>query len=210
MTEQWIIYPICTVEFKGYLATFWTYSVGQRGLWTELVMQPIFEAASVRCLISNLPSWIIPNTVTFSMCIMYCCVSAPYPELRTRRRRSPQRSPRPPPAARAKRTSTSTTSASRVTRNSLQTAGMFSYSAMDIRKVEKKLASCSSSGKKNQFGHFLVVVSADSQADAGRHQLYNNGSLVLFSNAWSCQPIWPLCTAHCIQRKIIDQLMVPP
>ena len=37
----------------------------------------------------------------------------------------------------------------------------------------------SSSGKKNKFGY----CTADSQIDADRHQMYNNGTLVLFSTA---------------------------
>ena len=41
----------------------------------------------------------------------------------------------------------------------------------------------SSSGEKNQFGHFCCCCTADSQTGAGRHQLYNNGSLVLHSTA---------------------------
>ena len=39
--------------------------------------------------------------------------------------------------------------------------------------------SLSSSGKKNKFGY----CTADSQIDADRHQMYNNGTLVLFSTA---------------------------
>ena len=35
--------------------------------------------------------------------------------------------------------------------------------------------------KKNMF---VGCCTADSQTDTGRHQLYNNGSLVLFSTAW--------------------------
>jgi len=31
-----------------------------------------------------------------------------------------------------------------------------------------------------KFGNFFGCFTADSQTDAGRHQLYNNGSLVLF------------------------------
>ena len=40
-----------------------------------------------------------------------------------------------------------------------------------------------SSGKKNKFDKFFGCCTADSQTDAGRHQLYDNGSLVLFSTA---------------------------
>jgi len=42
----------------------------------------------------------------------------------------------------------------------------------------------SSSGEKEQVWPFFGCCTADSQTDAGRHQLYNNGSLVLFSIAW--------------------------
>ena len=38
--------------------------------------------------------------------------------------------------------------------------------------------------KKTSLASFGCCT-ADSQTDAGRHQLYNNGSLVLFSTAWS-------------------------
>ena len=38
--------------------------------------------------------------------------------------------------------------------------------------------------KKEQVWPFLGCCTADSQTETGRHQLYNNGSLVLFSTAW--------------------------
>ena len=40
-----------------------------------------------------------------------------------------------------------------------------------------------SSGKKEHILSFCSCCTADSQTDAGRHQLYNTGSLVLFSTA---------------------------
>ena len=39
---------------------------------------------------------------------------------------------------------------------------------------------CHNEWKKEQFWPFIGCCIADSQTDTGRHQLYNNGSLVLF------------------------------
>ena len=39
--------------------------------------------------------------------------------------------------------------------------------------------------KKEQIWPFFGCCTADSQTYAGRHQLYNNGSLVLLPTAWS-------------------------
>ena len=53
--------------------------------------------------------------------------------------------------------------------------------------LPKRVLLSSSNGKKNKFGHFCCCCIADSQTDAGRHHLYTNDSLVLFSIAWwSC------------------------
>ena len=38
--------------------------------------------------------------------------------------------------------------------------------------------------KKEQVWPFFDLCIADSQTDAGRYQLYNNGSIVLFSSAY--------------------------
>ena len=42
-----------------------------------------------------------------------------------------------------------------------------------------------SSGKRTSLAIFWLLYTADSQTGASRHQLYNNGSLVLFSTATS-------------------------
>ena len=44
-------------------------------------------------------------------------------------------------------------------------------------------------GKKEQFWPIFGCCTADSQTDTGRHQLYNNGSHVLFSTAWKWSQI---------------------
>ena len=40
-------------------------------------------------------------------------------------------------------------------------------------------------GKKEHVWQFFGFCTADSQTDTGRHQLYNDGSLVIFSTAWT-------------------------
>ena len=44
---------------------------------------------------------------------------------------------------------------------------------------------------------------ADSQTDAGRHQLYNNGSLVLFSTACTEHVHSPICIFEAKYSKVL-------
>ena len=68
------------------------------------------------------------------------------------------------------------------TRNSLHLSfGMFPHTLGERYSVSD--AELPSSGKKEHILSFCSCCTADSQTDAGRHQLYNTGSLVLFSTA---------------------------
>ena len=61
---------------------------------------------------------------------------------------------------------------------------MFMQSS-DKRSIKSQNLSCiNKQWNKEQVWPFFGCCSADSQTDAGRHQLYSNGSLVLFSTAW--------------------------